>query len=480
MIALNLLPLLPELFLSIAAMGLLMVGVTRGNNSTAVITGSAIIALGMTLIVSLGIERTPVKILENMIIFDGFAGSMKILIILGLMTVLLLSVKYLEQESIARFEFPVLVLFAGLGMMIMVSAHNFLSLYMGLELQSLSLYVLAAFHRGEKKSSEAGVKYFVLGALSSGMLLYGISLLYGFSGTLDFETFNYVLQSMGAVPMGAIIGLVFILAALAFKISIVPFHMWTPDVYQGAPTAVTALFAIVPKLAAIALLMRLSYGPFSLMTEQWTQVLYFAALASMLLGAFAGIAQNDIKRLMAYSSIGHMGYALIGLVTGTEDGAGALVLYMLIYMVMSAGTFAVILSVRRNGLALYRISDLAGLSKTAPILAYTMAIMMFSMAGIPPMAGFFGKLAIFQAAVANEMYVLATLGILTSVVAAYYYLRIIKIMFFEDPSDDIDHNVPFARRLLIYLSLAFVLGFVAKPSFISAFAVDAVQSLFAG
>lgn len=480
MIALNLLPLLPELFLSIAAMGLLMVGVTRGNNSTAVITGSAIIALGMTLIVSLGIERTPVKILENMIIFDGFAGSMKILIILGLMTVLLLSVKYLEQESIARFEFPVLVLFAGLGMMIMVSAHNFLSLYMGLELQSLSLYVLAAFHRGEKKSSEAGVKYFVLGALSSGMLLYGISLLYGFSGTLDFETFNYVLQSMGAVPMGAIIGLVFILAALAFKISIVPFHMWTPDVYQGAPTAVTALFAIVPKLAAIALLMRLSYGPFSLMIEQWTQVLYFAALASMLLGAFAGIAQNDIKRLMAYSSIGHMGYALIGLVTGTEDGAGALVLYMLIYMVMSAGTFAVILSVRRNGLALYRISDLAGLSKTAPILAYTMAIMMFSMAGIPPMAGFFGKLAIFQAAVANEMYVLATLGILTSVVAAYYYLRIIKIMFFEDPSDDIDHNVPFARRLLIYLSLAFVLGFVAKPSFISAFAVDAVQSLFAG
>jgi NADH-quinone oxidoreductase subunit N len=411
---------------------------------------------------------------------DKFAGFMKLMILTGLIASVALSVRYLVEEGMERFEFPVLIIFAGIGMMMMVSANNLLALYMGLELQSLSLYVLAAFHRNSLRSSEAGIKYFVLGALSSGMLLFGVSLIYGFTGSLDFEVIGRTLGGLEVVPLGATFGLVFILAGFAFKISAVPFHMWTPDVYQGAPSAVTALFAIVPKIAAFALLMRLLFEPFAGLSDQWLQIVYFISLMSMVIGAFAGIAQENIKRLLAYSSIGNMGYALIGVVAGNAAGAGAVVLYLLIYMVMTIGVFAVVLSMRRQGMGVYRISDLSGLSKTAPGLAYAMAILMFSMSGIPPAAGFFGKLVVFNAAVAEGYYVLATLGILTSVVAAYYYLRVIKVMFFDEPADVFDGGMPFARRAVLLISILFVLGFVIKPSVFVSSSFSAVASLFAG
>ena len=414
----NLIPLLPEIFLSLIGMGLLMVGVFQGNNATRVICWASAAGLTITALILLSIGWETQSVLNGMFVIDKFAGFMKLLIIIGLIASLALSVRYLIQEGMERIEFPILVLFAGIGMMMMVSANNLLALYMGLELQSLALYVLAAFHRNSMRSSEAGIKYFILGALSSGMLLFGISLIYGFTGSVDFDVIGQTLGDLSGVPFGVTFGLVFILAGLAFKISAVPFHMWTPDVYQGAPTAVTALFAMVPKIAAFGLLMRLLFEPFMALEDQWIQIIYFIALMSMILGAFAGIAQDNIKRLLAYSSIGNMGYALIGIVAGTPEGAGAVILYLFIYMMMTAGVFAIVLSMRRQGLAVYKISDLNGLSTTAPGLAYGMAILMFSMSGIPPAAGFFGKLVVFNAAVAEGYYILAVLGVLTSVVAA--------------------------------------------------------------
>jgi len=474
----NLIPILPELFIAMTGMGLLIVGVTYGNESTPVISWAAVVGLCIAAFMLLGLSWEKQIILNGMFVFDHFAGFMKLLIIIGLITAIALSVRYLEEEQMSRFEYPILILFAGVGMMMMVSANNLLSLYMGLELQSLSLYVLAAFNRNSLRSSEAGIKYFVLGALSSGMLLFGISLIYGFTGSVDFDVIGKTLEGLEQIPFGVTFGLVFILAGLAFKISAVPFHMWTPDVYQGAPTCVTALFAIVPKLAAMALLMRLLFEPFMPVNAQWVQIIYFIALASMTLGAFAAIAQENIKRLMAYSSIGNMGYALIGIVAGTSQGAGAVVLYMLIYMIMTAGVFTIIIGMRRNGMAAENISDLSGISQTNPVLAYAMAIFMFSMSGIPPLAGFFGKLFIFQAAVSEGFYVLATLGILTSVVAAYYYLRIIKVMFFDEPADAFEKDMPFERRVILFITIVFILAFVLKPGLIVESAQNAASILF--
>lgn len=480
MIGFNLIPLLPEIFMALFAMGLLVVGVFQGNESTRIICWASVFGLFITLLLLLGLNWETRIVLNGMFQFDEFAGFMKLLILLGLMTSLALSVRYLSQEDMARFEYPVLVIFSGLGMMMMVSASNMLSLYVGLELQSLSLYVLAAFHRNSVRSAEAGIKYFILGALSSGMLLFGISLIYGFTGSIDFAVIGSALSGLDSIPFGVVFGLVFILAGLAFKISAVPFHMWTPDVYQGAPTCVTALFAIVPKVAAMSLLIRLLFGPFSGLSEEWGQVLYFLSVMSMMVGAFAAIAQSNIKRLMAYSSIGNMGYALIGLVVGTSQGVGAVLLYLLIYMVMTSGVFAVILSMRRNGVAVEKISDLGGLSRNSPLMAYAMAILLFSMSGIPPMAGFFGKLLVFQAAVAEGYYILAILGVLSSVVAAYYYLRVIKVMFFDEAVDPFEKNIPFARRAVLLISIIFVLGFVIKPSLIIKSAQSAAESLFTG
>ena len=476
----NLIPLLPEIFLALIGMGLLIVGVFQGNQSTRIISWAVAFGFVIAGLLLLGADWETRVVLNGMFVFDKFSGFMKLLILMGLLASVALSVRYIIQEGIERFEFPILILFAGIGMMLMVSANNFLTLYMGLELQSLSLYVLAAFHRNSARSSEAGIKYFVLGALSSGMLLFGISLIYGFTGSIDFGVVGNALSGLENVPLGVVFGLVFILAGLAFKISAVPFHMWTPDVYQGAPTAVTALFAMVPKIAAMALLMRLLFDPFAALSDQWGQIIYFLALMSMLVGAFAAIAQDNIKRLLAYSSIGNMGYALIGVVVGTAAGAGAVVLYLSIYMVMIAGVFAVVMTMRRQGLSVFKISDLSGLSQTSPALAYSMAILMFSMSGIPPAAGFFGKLVVFNAAVAEGYYILAVIGVLSSVVAAYYYLRIVKVMFFDEPEDAFDKDMPFARRAVLLISVLFVLGFIIKPSVLIASSIEVASVLFTG
>ena len=475
---LNLMVVMPEIFLAVVAMSLLMVGVFQGNKSTNILSWAAIIAFSISAIIILNDQWTTELALNSMIVVDDFANVMKLIILIGLAVSVALSMQYLDQERIARFEYPVLLMFAGIGMMLMVSANNLLSLYMAIELQSLSLYVLAAFHRNSLRSGEAAAKYFILGALSSGMLLFGISLIYGFTGSLDYTILQTTLAGIDGIPPGFTIGMVFVLAALVFKISAAPFHMWTPDVYQGSPTCVTALFALVPKVAALAVIMRLLFIPFEAVVEQWAQIIYFVSIASLLFGSFAAIAQNNIKRLLAYSSIGNMGYALIGLVAGTQLGVASLIVFILIYMLMTAGSFAIVLCMRRDGMAVEKISDLSGLSQNQPLLAYALAALMFSMSGIPPLAGFFGKLFIFNAAVASGYYVLAVIGVVASVVAAYYYLRIIKVMFFDEPADPFDKDIGIERKAVLIFSLICVLGFIFKPSYIMSFAEVAAASLF--
>lgn len=473
-------PVLPEIFLAVTGMILLVAGVIRGNQSTSFISWCAIGAFAITGMLLLSINWDDKAILNNMFRITPFTAFIKLLILSGLIATVALSVRYLQQEMISRFEYPILVLFAGVGMMIMVSANNLLSLYVGFELQSLALYVLAAFRRDHAKSSEAGLKYFVLGALASGMLLFGVSMIYGFTGSLEYGKIAGSLVGVDGVAMGFMVGMVFVLVGVAFKISAVPFHMWTPDVYEGAPTSVTAFFAIVPKLAAVAVLMQLLYGPFGGMSEHWQQIIWFLAAASMTWSALAGLVQKNIKRLMAYSSIGNMGYALVGLITGTPQGASAVVLYMVIYMVMTIGTFGIILGMRRGGRAVETINDLAGLSRTSPLMAYALTILMFSMSGIPPMAGFFGKLFVFQAAVAGEFYILAVLGVITSVIAAYYYLRIIKVMFFDESIEALDNQMAFASRAVILMSVVFVLFFIFKPNMLVDTARHTASTLFVG
>jgi NADH-quinone oxidoreductase subunit N len=475
-----LLPILPEIFLALVSMGLLIVGVQGGNKSTDVVCWASIVALIITIMLLLGMSWERQTILNGMFVVDEFGGFIKLLVLLGLIISISLSVHSIHQDNMARFEFPVLILLAGLGMMLMVSAHNLLMLYMALELQSLSLYVLAAFRRNSLKSAEAGAKYFILGALSSGLLLFGISLVYGFTGSIDFAVIAEALKVTGPANIGVIFGMVFILAGLAFKISAVPFHMWTPDVYQGAPTSVTALFAIVPKIAAMAMVIRLLHEPFAAISEQSGQIIIFLSFASMAVGAFAALSQDNIKRLMAYSSIGNMGYILIGVAAGSAEGIGASILYMSIYLAMTGGAFAFIMCMRRDGMPIEKISDLSGLSQTNPWLAYAMAILMFSMSGIPPLAGFFGKMMVFKAAIAANLYTLAIFGILTSVVAAYYYLRIIKVMFFDEPSEPLDRDFPFSRRAILFIAIIFLLGFTIKPNLLVTGAYQAASGLFSG
>ena len=476
----DLTPLLPEIFMALSAMVLLIVGVFRGNGGTAMLCWATIAVFGLAGIFMLGLDWDRHTALNDMFVMDRFGGYMKMLILVGLAASLALSVRYIYEEHMARFEYPILVLFAGLGMMLMVSSNSLLSMYVGLELQSLSLYVLAAIRRDHVRSAEAGIKYFILGALSSGMLLFGISLIYGFTGTVGFHTIAATLDGLGVASVAVTIGLVFVLVGLAFKVSAVPFHMWTPDVYEGAPTSVTALFAIVPKIAAMALLMRLLYEPFGAIIWQWQQIIWFLAVASMMVGAFAALVQNNIKRLMAYSSISNMGYALIGLAIGSSDAAGAVVVYMTIYMIMTIGVFGVIMLMRRNGGSVELISDLSGLSQNSPMLAYAMAILMFSMSGIPPMAGFFGKLMIFEAAVAEGFYWLAVVGVLSSVVAAYYYMRIIKVMFFDEASDPFDKEMVFTKRAIVLMSVLFVLFFIFSPQMLIDTGMNAAAVLFMG
>jgi NADH-quinone oxidoreductase subunit N len=400
---------------------------------------------------------------------------MKVLAMTGSAVAIVLSGRFMTRAGMAKFEYPVLILMATLGMMMMISANDLISLYMGLELQSLALYVVAAINRDDAKSSEAGLKYFVLGALSSGMLLYGASLVYGFTGATQFSAIAASLQDSGS-SLGIIFGLVFIIAGLAFKVSAVPFHMWTPDVYEGAPTPVTAFFAAAPKIAAMALFLRVLTGPFAAIVHDWQQIVVFVSLASMVLGAFAAIGQSNIKRLLAYSSIGHMGFALVGLAAGNEEGVRGVVIYMMIYLFTTIGVFACVLAMRRQGKQVEQISDLAGLARTNKGLAFVLSMLMFSLAGIPPLAGFFGKLFVFMAAVKAGLWLLAIVGVVASVVGAFYYLRIIKTIYFDEPTeafDAMDGEVKFVA----YASGAFALVFVLIAQPLLSLATVAAQSL---
>jgi NADH-quinone oxidoreductase subunit N len=399
---------------------------------------------------------------------------MKVLALAGSAVAILLSLDYMAAAGQRRFEYPILIVFSTLGMLLLVSAGDLIALYLGLELMSLCLYVLAAFHRESIRASEAGLKYFVLGALSSGMLLYGCSLIYGFTGTVSFDG---IAQAAGQGGIGLVFGLVFLFAGLCFKVSAVPFHMWTPDVYEGAPTPVTTFFAASPKIAAIAVFIRATMDAFPGIASQWQQILVFVSIASMLLGAFAAIGQRNIKRLMAYSSIGHMGFALIGLASGTAEGVQGVLVYMGIYLVMTLGTFAAILSMRRESGPVEEIADLAGLSRTNPMMAFFLAMLLFSLAGIPPLAGFFAKFYVFLAAIQAGLYMLAVIGVIASVVGAYYYLLIVKIMYFDEPAQEF---VPMPGMLRTVFGVSGLLNifFFVYPAPLVATAAAAAQSLF--
>jgi NADH-quinone oxidoreductase subunit N len=470
---------LPEVFLAIATMALLMIGAYRGNSHTRTIGWFAVAVLLVAGGLVAGTAASPESAFGGMFVADTFARFAKFLVLIGSALAVVLSVAYIEREDMARFEYPILFLFATIGMMMMISANDLIALYVGLELQSLALYVAAAFRRDSLRSSEAGLKYFVLGALSSGMLLYGASLVYGFAGTTSFTGIAKVLAT-GTGNTGALVGLVFITAGLAFKVSAVPFHMWTPDVYEGAPTSVTAFFAIAPKIAAMALFIRVLVGPFAPLTAQWQQVVVFLAVLSMALGAFAAINQTNIKRLMAYSSIGNVGYMLVGLAAGTEAGVRGVLIYLLIYLAMTAGTFACILAMRVHGRAVEELDDLKGLGRTRPAMALALAVFMFSMAGIPPLAGFFGKLYVFLAAVQAGMYVLAVFGVLASVVAAFYYLRIVKLMYFDEPADTFDRLLGREIGVVLTVTGLFIAFFFVFPAPMLAAASAAAKSLFPG
>src|SRR6266403_384957 len=471
-------PALPEMVLAAAAMALLILGVWRGEGSARLVSWLAIGVLILVFaIAELGGGDRRVGF-YGMFVNDAFALFTKALVLIGSAVTILMSMRYNEEHGIARFEFPVLVLLATTGMMIMISANDLITLYVGLELQNLALYVVAAFNRDSTRSSEAGLKYFVLGALSSGMLLYGASLIYGFTGTTSFSEIATLVSGGAAPSVGVLIGLVFVVVGLAFKVSAVPFHMWTPDVYEGAPTPVTAFFAVAPKIAALALFIRFMIEPFGPLVAEWRQVIVFLSIASMVLGAVAAIAQESIKRLMAYSSIGHVGYALIGLATGTAAGIRGVLVYMAIYLFMTVGTWAVILCMRRNGRMLEGISDLAGLSRSQPGLALALAIFMFALSGIPPTAGFFAKLYVFLAAIDAKLAGLAVIGVVTSVVSAFYYLRVVKVMYFDEPVGAFDRPIAAELKGVVFVTAVVTLFFFLFPGPIIAGAEAAASALF--
>jgi NADH-quinone oxidoreductase subunit N len=464
----------PELVLLGGALALLMLGVFRGDKIVDAIDILAMIILvGAALLVVLQpAER--IEAFGGSFVIDGYGRFFKFLALVGAAAALLMSVDFMRRENIRRFEFAVLILTSAAGMMTMISARDLIALYLGLELMSLSLYVIAAIDRDNLRSTEAGLKYFVLGALSSGMLLYGASLIYGFTGTISFAG---VAAAAKAPSIGLIFGLVFLFAGLAFKVSAVPFHMWTPDVYEGAPTPVTAFFSAAPKVAAVALFVRVAIDAFPTVAPQWQQITVFLSIASMGLGAFAAIGQRNIKRLMAYSSIGHVGYALIGLSAATPVGVQGVLVYMAIYLAMTLGAFACILAMRRAGGAVEEIDELAGLARTHPLIAFVLAALLFSLAGIPPLAGFFAKFYVFLAAIEAKLYGLAVIGVLASVVGAYYYLRIVKIMYMDDPRPAF-LPMPAELKLVLGVTGLFVILFFLYPGPLVAAAAAAARSLF--
>ncbi len=478
------LPVLPEMFLGACAMALLLVGVYSGDRAAGAVSWLAVAALAATLALVLYVPYTA-GLARNVSMFgmfvtDGLGYFSKTLVILGSALSLVISMRFNAREGLARCEYPVLVLIATAGMMMMIAANDLIALYLGLELQSLALYVLASFARDNLRSTEAGLKYFVLGAVASGMLLYGASLVYGFAGTTNFDSLSKLFADSGAPGIGLVTGIVFISVGLAFKVSAVPFHMWTPDVYEGAPTPVTAFFSVAPKIAALMLFVRVMVEPFGGLLGEWRQIIWAISVASMVLGAVAAINQQNIKRLMAYSSIGHAGYALIGLAAGTAAGIRGILVYMSIYLFMNIGTFAVILCMRRQGKAVERIDDLAGLSRTHPGLALALGIFMFSMAGIPPLAGFFAKLYIFLAAIDAGLYTLAVIGVLASVVGAFYYLRIVKLMYFDEPKGAFDRPFGGEVQTVILVAALVIMFFFVWPNPLVNGADAVAAALFAG
>ena len=438
------------------------------------ITALVMIVLG-ALIILLGSGTS--KAFGGAFIDDGFARYAKVVVLWSSAMILIISRDYLTKNNLMKFEYPILIGLAVVGMMMMVSAGDLMSLYMGIELQSLALYVIAAFNRDSIRSTEAGLKYFVLGALSSGLLLYGASLIYGFSGTTSFDGIALALNQ-GEISLGLLIGLVFLATGLAFKVSAAPFHMWTPDVYEGAPTPVTAFFATAPKVAAMILFTRVAYGAFGEIKSDWQQIVSFLAVASMFIGSIAAIGQKDIKRMMAYSSIGHMGFALVGLASGTEIGVQALLIYMSIYVIMNIGTFAFILSMEKDGHPVSEISALNMYSRVDPLRALALMILMFSLAGIPPLVGFFGKFYVLKAAVDANMAWLAIAGVIASVIGAFYYLRIVYLMYFGEEKDSLDGKMSTSGWVILMVSALLMILGVINLFGIEEIALSAASTLF--
>ena len=467
----SLAPALPEIVLSVGAMALLMVGAYRENSTQLVNLGSIMLLIVAAFIVARVRGGT---ILNGSFIVDDFARFTKILTYVGSAFAIVMSLNYMAAEKEQKFEFSILILLSTTGMGMLISAGDLIALYLGLELMSLALYVVAASSRDSLRSTEAGLKYFVLGALSSGMLLYGCSLIYGFTGNVSFAG---IAKASGQGGIGLIFGLVFLFAGFCFKVSAVPFHMWTPDVYEGAPTPVTAFFAAAPKIAAMAIFARATISAFPDIKLQWQQIVVFVSIASMALGAFAAIGQTNIKRLMAYSSIGHMGFALVGLAAGTPEGIQGVLVYLAIYLAMTVGTFAVILAMRRDGGMVENISDLSGLARSNPALAFFLALLLFSLAGIPPLAGFFAKYYVFLGAIKAGLFTLAVLGVLSSVVGAYYYLLIVKTMYFDEPAPGFKPMPGELKAVLGVAGLFNLLFFVYPAPLINA-ATAAAKSLF--
>ena len=461
---LNLELILPEIFLSLSILFLLILGVFKKNSSKLIQNISLIVLIITSAIIFNETLNITEKIIFNgSIIIDYLSSLMKIITLIATFFVLTISSSYLKTFKIFKIEYSILILSSVLGMMIMISSNDLIVFYMGLELQSLALYVLATFNRDQLRSSEAGLKYFVLSALSSGLLLYGCSLIYGFTGSTNF---NIIADQLNSNEYALTFGIVFILVGLSFKISAVPFHMWAPDVYEGSPTSVTLFFTMVPKIAALTVFIRFLYVPFLNLIDQWQMILIFLSIASMLFGAIAAIGQTNLKRLIAYSSIGHVGYILAGLATGSNDGIQSSITYIIIYIIMNLGLFACLLMMKRNEKYFENIDDLSGLSKNHPLLSLSLLIILFSLAGIPPLAGFFAKFYIFKSVLEQSMYFLAIVGLLSTVIAAFYYLRIIKIMYFDNEKDKYEKDHSIWLKFSLSASTILILFYFVSPSYL--------------
>ncbi len=460
---------LPELFLSISVMTLLMLGVFI-KKSFKLINFLTILILIFAIILVFNQPDGVNKIFNESYIIDKFSIFMKILTLLFCSFILISSKDYIKSNNMDKIEYPIIILSSVVGMFLMISSYDLIVFYLGLELQSLCLYILASFNKNEEKSSEAGLKYFILSALATGLILYGCSLIYGFTGSTNFST---IAKNLNEASLGGIFGIVFIISGLAFKISSGPFHMWTPDVYEGSPTSVTGFFALVPKIAALSVFIRFMYVPFINVIDQWQTIIVFLSVSSMIFGAFAAIGQSNIKRLMAYSTISHIGYALAGIATGTNSGIQSTIIYLTIYLVMNLGAFGCIFALKRENVFYENINDLSGISKHHPMLALSFLIIFFSLAGIPPLAGFFAKFYVFMAVIEVKMYTLAIIGLITTVVSAFYYLRVIKIVYFDKAKTPFEENYDFGLKAILILTSVMILIYFIYPSIL----IDAVSNI---